>query len=304
MIAPLILNLTEDITIVRKSNPVLKKSNCSQNKNNGLLFSSLLFFILLIFSQSCTTKRSVIRQPLREEGEGFLLQKLAESEAKFDWLNAKCKIEVVDEKKDKTDLNGQIRIQYDSVIWISLSPALGIEVARLMITTDSIKFINRINKSYFKGDFAFISKIFETTIDFDILQALIVGNDLHSYENNDFKASVDGLEYKLQSTNRHKMKKYLKQTSTPNILVQSIWLNPDNFKITRVNLKEFGVENKRLQTDYSSFKPIESQLFPSVLKIDLQANKKMSLKIDYSQIDLNVKQIFPFKIPDNYVKMK
>jgi hypothetical protein len=269
-----------------------------------LFYISFILLITTLFTQSCTTKRSIIRQPLREEGESYLIEKLTESEVKFDWLNARCNIVVVDDKKSKTEFGGQIRIQNDSVIWISLSPALGIEVARLMITTDSIKFINRLNKSYFTGDYEFISEIFQTTIDFDILQSLIVGNDLHSYENISFRASVDALEYKLQSTHRLKKRKYLKKDDTPNILVQSIWLNPDNYKITRVNLKEFGEENKRLQTEYSSFKPIDSQLFPTVLKIDLQSEKKLAIQIDFSKIEVGARQAFPFKIPDNYVKMK
>ena len=268
------------------------------------IFITGILLLTTLFSQSCTTKRSVIRQPLREEGETYLLERLNESEVKFDWLNARCNIVVVDAKKSKTEFSGQIRIQYYSAICNSLSPALGIEVARLMITTDSIKFINRLNKSYFVGDYDFISEIFQTTIDFDILQSLIVGNDLHSYENSSFRASIDALEYKLQSTHRLKKRKFLKKDDTPNILVQSIWLNPDSYKITRVNMKEFGEENKRLQTEYSSFKPIESQLFPTVLKIDLQSEKRLAIQIDFAKIEVGAIQAFPFKIPGNYVKMK
>jgi len=269
-----------------------------------LFFICLIILITAFYSVSCSTKRGIIRQPLREEGEGFLLEKLIGNEVKFDWLSARCNIVVTDDKKSKTEFNGEIRIQRDSVIWISLSPALGIEVARLMITSDSIKFVNRLNKSYFVGDYNFISEIFQTTIDFDILQSLIIGNDLHSYENNTFRATVDAFEYKLQSTHRLKSRKYLKKEDTPNILVQSIWLNPDNFKITRMNLKEFGEENKRLQTEYSSFKPIGNQLFPTVLKIDLQSNKKLAIQIDFSKVELDSEQVFPFKIPGNYDKMK
>jgi len=259
---------------------------------------------MLLCTPACVTKRSVIRQPLRTEGEVFLLEKLAESEVHFNWLSARCNVVVVDDKKSKTELNGQIRLQNDSVIWISLSPALGIEVARLMITSDSIQFINRLNKTYFVGDYHFISTLFQTTIDFDILQSLLVGNDLHSYENATFRASIDAMEYRLQSTNRLKKRKYLKKEDTPNILVQSIWLNPDNFKITRINLKEFGEENKKLQAEYSSFKPVNSQLFPTRLNIDLQSNKKLTIQLDFSHVEVDTKQAFPFKIPGNYTKMK
>ncbi len=258
---------------------------------------------LMIFT-SCTSKKSVIRQPLREQGHSYLLEQLSKNELKYNWLSARCSVVVVSDKKTKTEFNGQIRMKADSILWISLSPALGIEVARLMITSDSIKFVNRLDKSFFTGDFDFISNKFQTTIDFDILQAIILGNDLHSYENDSFRAGVDGWEYKLQTTNRLKKRKYYKQKSNPKILVQSIWLNPDNFKISRVHLKEFGDDNRRLQVDYSLFKPIDNQLFPSNLLIDLQDGKKMQIQITFTKIELDSPQSFPFKIPDNYDRMK
>ena len=265
------------------------------------IVSMLLFSVLIT---ACSTKKNIIRQPLREQGEAFLLDKLAESELKYDWLSARCNVAVIDDKKSKTEFNGQIRMKADSVLWISLSPALGIEVARLMITSDSIKFINRLEKNYFTGDFDFISNKFQTTIDFDILQAIILGNDMHSYENESFRAGIDRMEYKLQSTDRHKNRKFHKQKDNPKILVQNIWLNPDNFKITRINLKEYGEENKRLQADYSSFKAIDSQLFPSSLFVEIQSEKKLIIEINFTKLELNAPQVFPFKIPENYVKMK
>ncbi|HAR20844.1 MAG TPA: DUF4292 domain-containing protein, partial [Cytophagales bacterium] len=39
-----------------------------------------------------------------------------------------------------------IRIRKDSVIWISVNPALGIEVVRALITKDSIFVIDKIHK--------------------------------------------------------------------------------------------------------------------------------------------------------------
>lgn len=273
------------------------------NFSSGRILIFSLFITSMLIS-SCSTKKNIIRQPLREEGEAYLLGKLTESELKFDWLSARCNVAVIDDKKSKTEFNGQIRMKADSVLWISLSPAMGIEVARLMITSDSIKFINRLEKNYFTGDFEFISDKFQTTIDFDILQAIILGNDMHSYENESFRAGIDRMEYKLQSTNRHKNRKFHKQKDSPKILVQNIWLNPDNFKITRVNLKEFGEDNKRLQADYSSFKAIDSQLFPSSLLIEIQSEKKLIVEINFTRLELNSAQVFPFKIPDNYDKMK
>ena len=274
------------------------------NNKHFRLFLGLLLLASIVFVQGCKTKRSIIRKPLKEEGEAFLLQKMSESELNFDFFNARCTISVVSDKKSKSDFRGQIRIQKDSVIWLSLSPALGIEVARLMISQDSIWFINRIDKTYFKGDYDFINSFFQTTIDFDILQALLVGNDMTYYEDESFRAAIDAMEYRLGAAKRSKKKKQLLLEDSPNILIQNIWLNPDNFKITKVNLKEFGQENKQLEMRYSHFSAVKNQLVPTELDMLLQADKKIRIGLHFSNIELDEPLSFPFKVPSKYSKMR
>jgi len=274
------------------------------NNKHFRLFLGLLLLASIVFVQGCKTKRSIIRKPLKEEGEAFLLQKMSESELNFDFFNARCTISVVSDKKSKSDFRGQIRIQKDSVIWLSLSPALGIEVARLMISQDSIWFINRIDKTYFKGDYDFINSFFQTTIDFDILQALLVGNDMTYYEDESFRAAIDAMEYRLGAAKRSKKKKQLLLEDSPNILIQNIWLNPDNFKITKVNLKEFGQENKQLEMRYSHFSAVKNQLVPTELDMLLQSDKKIRIGLHFSNIELDEPLSFPFKVPSKYSKMR
>ncbi|MBK8414658.1 MAG: DUF4292 domain-containing protein [Bacteroidetes bacterium] len=43
---------------------------------------------------------------------------------------------------NRIHLNINLRIKTDSLTWISKSPLLGIEVARVMITRDSVKFMD------------------------------------------------------------------------------------------------------------------------------------------------------------------
>jgi len=274
------------------------------NKGLKQTFFFGLLAMLLLSMPACTTKRSIIKQPLKEKGSAFLVEKMDKSELAFDWFSARCNISLVNDKKHKSDFRGQLRIKKDSVIWVSLSPALGIEVARLMITTDSIRFINRIDKTFFEGDFDLINSFFQTTVDFDMLQALLTGNDLINYEDDDFRASVDAMEYRLTANHRIRKKKALRQNDSPNILVQNIWLNPDNYKIVRVNMKEFGEENKRLQADYSQFEAVENQLFPTELHIQLQASNKLDINIGFNNLSINESQSFPFKIPGKYENLR
>ncbi len=260
----------------------------------------LFVIMLLLILVGCTSTRKVIKEPLKEEGIDYLFEKLKSSELAFDYFNAKFNLDYKIDKK-KTEFKGQIRIQKDSMIWVSFSPALGIEAARMLITVDSVKFINRINKTYFVGDYEYLNEYLETNVDYDVLQALIIGNDLSHYENGKFRAHIDKRQYKLSTASRSKLKKYVKGTEKdPIVFIQSIWLSSDNFKITQLSLKEIKKENKKLEVKYSKFIALDAQLFPREVDFNLQADKKIDVNIKYSKITIDAELNFPFNVSEKY----
>ncbi len=270
--------------------------------NKRIALIVLIAFTLAI--TSCRTKRALIKAPLKERGEMFLIEKMNTAETKFDYFNSRCTITLSTDRKTKLDLKGQIRIKKDSIIWISLSPAFGIEVARMIVTVDSVRFINRLDKTYFDDDFSFIKTAFSSTIDFDLFQALLTGNDLSWYDDDNFKASVDAMEYRLTAAQRNKRKRYLKQQDTTKFLVQSIWLDPETFKIRRLHIKEFGDENIRLQAQYDRFQALNGQLYPSSLKFELSGAVKATIQIECSRMEVNSAVSFPFRIPETFSRIQ
>jgi hypothetical protein len=251
---------------------------------------------------SCSSRRHTIKEPLKEAKAAYLLEALALNELQFDWFSAKFSIDYIYDKK-LTEFRGQIRIRKDSIIWLSFSPALGIEMARLKITNDSVFFMNRLNKSYLKGDYTFINEYLHTNIDFDILQSLIIGNDFQFYEKSKFRATVDGQEYKLSTAERRKLKKFVKQDETDaKAYYQNIWLDPETFKISRVTIKEI-TNDKKLNAYYSNFKDHEGQLFPFKIHFEIIADEKIEVKVDYSRIRIDEPTSFPFTIPSKYERI-
>lgn len=265
-------------------------------------FRILTGIILLALLFGCTTRRQLIKEPLKEAKTIYLMEELAKNELQFDWFSAKFSIDYIYDKK-LTEFKGQIRIKKDSIIWLSFSPALGIEMARIKITNDSVFYMNRISKTYLAGDYRFISNFLKTNIDFNILQSIIIGNDFNFYEKTKFKASVDKQEYKLTTTERYKLKKFMKQDETEvKAFYQNIWLNPDNFKITRVTMKEI-TNNKKLDAYYSDFGDYEGQLFPYDILFEISADENIIVKVNYSRIRIDYPYTFPFTIPAKYERI-
>ena len=265
----------------------------------------LLFYLLSsIFLFSCSPQKKLYRAPIKEEGADYLFGKLKEKELKFSTFSAKISVEYKNGKSKKS-FGGQIRILNDSVIWLSFAPALGIEVMRIMITQDSVKFINRMNNTYFCGDYNYVNNFLNTNIDFDILQSFLIGNDLSFYENGKFRASLDKGQYKLSTAARIKLKKFVRNSQENlRILIQNIWIDPETFKISQADVKEIGRPNIKLQAGYSEYEKIEDQLFPKKMNFFVDADNKIRVNVEFSRIAINNPLTFPFKIPQSYNEIK
>jgi hypothetical protein len=267
-----------------------------------LIFLSSILISPIFFS--CSQQKKIIKAPIKEEGADYLFSKLKQNELKFDWFTAKFS-GTYKNKGKSTSFDGQIRIRRDSIIWLSFSPLLGIEVFRVIITEDSVKFINRINNTYFTGDYDYVNKFLNSNVDFDILQSFMIGNDLSFYENGKFRASLDGGQYKLSTAARGKLKKIVRKSENPlQILIQNIWIDPETFKITQADVKEIRKQNMKLEANYSGFEKVNDQLFPKEVNYDISADNNIHVSVEFSRINITTPQLFPFRIPPSYRQVK
>jgi len=198
---------------------------------NALKLMLLLIVSMALFNTSCKSKKHLLKTSIKEHGFSYLYAKLIENQMEFDYLSAKFSL-AYGEGKNKTNLRGQLRIKNDSLIWMSISPALGIEAARILLSKDSVKYINRLNKTYFAGEYELIDSIINTTIDFSLLQSMFVGNDLAQYDVNKFRSSIDNGLYKITIKERKKIKRYIKNGEIDTRIVIRI-----NLKQSAKNLK-------------------------------------------------------------------
>jgi len=275
------------------------------NKLSGLSLPFILLLFIAVNFASCTGSRKAVREPLREQGSDFLVSKLKEHELKFNQFSAKFNATYIVDKK-KTNVSGNLRILHDSIIWISITPALGIEAVRFILTPDSIKYLNRLNDTYLIQSFTYINQLINKTLDYDMAQAFLIGNDFSLYESNSFRASVDNQQYKLNTVDRRKIRRFVRKSDDDiSIPIQSIWLDPENFKISKVLLKEAERDSRKFLATYSEFENIEGKLIPTVLDFRVETvDKKIRIMINYSKIQIDQEQSYPFKVPGSYMEIK
>ncbi|MDF2437864.1 MAG: hypothetical protein K0Q95_2240 [Bacteroidota bacterium] len=262
----------------------------------------LMLAVLLSFSSCKNQKKITLNNGkciLDFKNARTLTTNLKSNELNFTWLKAKLNAEaLIDSSSNSFTIN--LRIKKDSVIWMSISK-LGIEGARVYITKDSVKFTNTLQNKYFKGDYAYISKLLNTELDFEMLQSLLVGNSVAFYDEDEkIKPGIDNCSYTLGTVRKFKMRRVErgKELKEP---AQSIYLVPENFKIARVLFYEFNPD-RSFDAHFGDFMKIEAdgQLFPQKMNYNIKAEKNVNIDLIYTKVTLNEEQSFPFKIPDNY----
>ncbi len=153
----------------------------------------LLFSVLFLFScrsskklQSAITKKDTVITLLvnPEEADSARLVhtafgKIKDNHVDFKTFSSKIKVDYKDSKQRNYDFNAFVRIQKDSIIWISINAALGIEAFRVYITPDSVKVMDKLDKYVQYRSVGYIKEIVQLPVDFYILQNIIVGNPVY-----------------------------------------------------------------------------------------------------------------------------
>jgi hypothetical protein len=264
-----------------------KKSSSFLSIKHSIRVVCALLFVSVVF-YSCKSREKITlnngRCILDFKNAKTLTTHLKEKEFKFDRLNGKLS---ADAEIDSTSASFTVtlRMKRDSVIWMSISK-LGIEGARVLITKDSVKLLNRIKNNYFIGDFAYISKML---------------NSVEFYDDDEkIKPGIDDCQYTLGTIRKNKLRKVMEKGKELKEPAQSIYMVPETFKIARILFYEFGPD-RSFDARYSEYELKDStQLFPMKMNYTIKAQKNVKIDIAYSKVVLNEEQTFPFKIPENY----
>ncbi|MBO0949620.1 DUF4292 domain-containing protein [Fibrella forsythiae] len=213
------------------------------------------------------------------------------AEIDFTYLTAKSKLSFKNKTQDISNANLNLRVRKDSLIWISISK-LGIEAVRALITRDSVEIMDKLERRYAVYDFPTLSRQFNFDMNFDLLQALIVGN------------------LPLPKRPAQKIKKerdyLLLRQSAGKVLVEN-YIGENDRKLKRLMVTEQPTKNA-LRLDYEDFNMLNNFLFPysSLVTLDYQSQAdgqfyQTLIQIKHNKVELIDKDPgFPFSIPAKY----
>ena len=94
---------------------------------------AILFLLTVLLLASCASRKKTVAPAPPQS---------------FEWLTANMAIQAEVNGQSFNDLSGQLRMRKDSLVWVSVTATMGVEVLRAKISNDSIWILNRMEKTY------------------------------------------------------------------------------------------------------------------------------------------------------------
>lgn len=216
----------------------------------------------------------------------------------YKWLSAKMMVEIsMNDKKNR--FKGNLRILKDSIVWISISPGFGFEVARVMVTKDSLKFINRLNQTYYLEEYSALKGLIGMEIPFRSFQNLLTGNmppinSFYSWETD----TTDKFHVVREKPLENSDKVYEKP------IKQEYHIDPKNFKLREIIVQQIKPQKRTIYFKYSHFQSNNQNLFPEQLTGLIKDKAERNINISYKNVSTGEPQNFPFSINPKYKKLE
>jgi len=245
---------------------------------------TFLIFTCALFALSCKTKKVVTEKEggSKELTGSFLMKKLITNQVNTDWVNGKIKINA--KSKDlpggAMSFSGTIRVQKDKAIWLSVRK-FGLEAARVLIEPDSV-FVNmRMFGDNIREDLGYVQRKLNFPANFDMLQALMLGNPV--FFTKEFEAKADSTGYQLYS-----------ETSTPR---SNYSIGANDFLIEKMVFDEVN-PSRKMEINQSKYQLIEGVgNFPYFRNYEMNSQETgdVKLKIEFSSAEYGKPAKMPFR---------
>ena len=250
---------------------------------------SILSAFLIVFLIGCKSKQSVTTAAANENTE---VSKVINGHYKnvhdFTTLNIRANAKYEDEKQSHS-MNADIRIKKDEIIWINIK-FLGIPMAKAMITPTKVSYYEKINNTYFEGDFSMLSNWLGTDLDFNKVQNLFLGKAIDDLTKDKWVSEVVEKMFKLSLPNGSDVSK-------------EFYFEGANYLLKKETITQAS-KNRNLEIRYPSYKEEKGMFLPNEINIKAEQKNKVTIDIEYKNTTFNENLSYPFSIPSGYTAVE
>ncbi|MES2573317.1 MAG: DUF4292 domain-containing protein [Bacteroidota bacterium] len=249
-----------------------------------------LAIAVLVFLLACKSKSVVVDTIKADSSAGVnkIIESHYNNKINFSTIYIKSKVRYVSEKQSQ-NVTAEIKIKKDEQILVSIR-FLGITMAKASITPTSVSYYEKINGTYFEGDFSTLSQKLGTDLDYAKLQNILLGQAIDDLKKGKYIESIVDQIYRLDDVSDSKTQK-------------SFYLDANRFLIQKQEIKQ-TIDNRMMQVAYSSHKDYNEMTLPLAINIDAYQNgNKSEINFEYDTVTFNEELSFPYSVPDGYKRI-
>lgn len=213
-------------------------------------------------------------------------KEIREQRIDFTTFSAKVNVDYVGGDDKNYNVNAFVRMYKDSVIWISVNSFFGMEAIRVLVTSDSVKMLDKQNKKYSARSIAYLQEVTALPLTLHSLQQLIIGNPIFLNSN---------------------IISYSKGNNTISLLSIGEWfknlvtVNANDKNIQHSKLDDADLNrNRTCDLTYSDYERKRGPNFSTNRKITVAEKSKLDIRLDFKQYNFNETLSFPFPVPEKY----
>ena len=245
---------------------------------------------VLVLMMSCKSKSVVAEASVNATHltANKIIENHYNNKNNFSTLYIKSNARYVDDKQTQ-NVTAEIKIKKDEQILVSIR-FLGITMAKALITPTSVSYYEKINGSYFEGDFRGLSQWLGTDLNFTKIQNMLLGDAIDDLNKGKYTESLAEQTYRLDDVSNKNTKK-------------SFFFDADKFLVKRQEITQTA-ENRTIKVAYSDSKVYNEATLPSSVLINtLQTKGKTEINLDYNTVSFNEELSFPYSVPNGYKRI-
>lgn len=229
---------------------------------------------------------------------------------------------------DSRSFKAHLRLVRDSAAWISIVPVLGIEVARAMLTTDSLLVLDKLHDTYWAGDTAAARKRFGMEPGLGLFQEALLGLPIGLDPQDKYRSGQENGMYTLTTKERRRfvraaedlapgdtlpndrdmpekrLERILRKANKREAMVYKYWIDPDSMCVARVLISDLA-HDRVADVRYPERTLVDGKSFPATVILSLSApGHAVSGTLHLDRILLNGPLNLPFRIPEKFKPME
>ena len=250
---------------------------------------SIISAFLIVFLIGCKPKQTVATAAANENTEvSKVINGHYKNQHDFKTLNIRANAKYEDEKQSHS-MNADIRIKKDEIIWINIK-FLGIPMAKAMITPTKVSYYEKINNTYFEGDFSMLSNWLGTDLDFNKVQNLFLGKAIDDLTKDKWVSEVIEKMFKLSLPNDSDVAK-------------EFYFEGANYLLKKETINQAS-KNRNLEIRYPSYKEEKEMFLPNEINIKAEQKSKVTIDIEYKHTTFNEDLSYPYSVPSGYTAVE